>query len=171
MLSPKASPTDRSPPQADGRAARLRVLAGLLAVYLLSYGSVFRLDDEHILAARAQSLAWRGEAAETQVSGNERVRALLPMGDAATAIEPMQTWIGAALLRAASGPSSGSTQVLFLLNPLVTLLTVVVVGATVSVLGLASGTARWTMVLFGLATMAFPYSTTFFRDPLAMLFT
>lgn len=154
-----------------GTTSGLRLLAGLLAIYILSYASVFRLDDEHILAARAESLARWGEPGESQVYGNDRVRALMAMGEPSTAIEPLQTVVGSTLLRVTAFTHAGPIQTLFLLNLFVTVATAGLIGWNVLSLGFGRPTAWWSMALFGLATMAFPYSTTFFRDPLAMFFT
>ena len=54
----------------------LLIFTILIAVYALTYRGAFRVDDEHILAARSQSLALWGELSEPQVYGNERVRYL-----------------------------------------------------------------------------------------------
>ncbi|MEX0787157.1 MAG: phospholipid carrier-dependent glycosyltransferase [Anaerolineales bacterium] len=154
-----------------GTTSGVRLLAGLFAIYILSYASIFRLDDEHILAARAESLALWGQPGESQVYGNDRVRALMAMGEPATAIEPLQTVVGSVLLRITSFTAAGSTQTLFLLNLFFTVGTAGLIGWNVLALGFGRPVALWCTALFGLATMAFPYSTTFFRDPLAMFFT
>jgi len=148
------------------------LLAGLLCcVYLISYTGAFRVDDEHILAARAQSLALRGRAEEPQVYGNSRVRVLATMGDQATQVEPLQTVLGAALYRLGRFAGLGGAQSLLTLNLYLTALTGAVVFLTVVALGLGRRVGIWCALLFGLATMAWPYSSTFLRDSLAMTLT
>jgi len=66
---------------------------------LSSFGATFRVDDEQILAARAQSLALWGNLEEPQVYGNLRVRQLSAFGDQATQIEPAWAVLGAVLYR------------------------------------------------------------------------
>jgi len=138
------------------------LLAGLLCcVYLISYTGAFRVDDEHILAARAQSLALRGRAEEPQVYGNSRARALVTMGDQATQVEPLQTVLGAALYRLGRVAGLGGAQSLLTLNLYLTALTGAVVFLTVVALGLGRRVGIWCALLFGLATMAWPYASTF----------
>jgi hypothetical protein len=155
-----------------GQAALGGLLAAfLLSVYVLSYSGTFRVDDEHILAARSQSLALWGRLTDTQVYGNARVRELAALGDQATQIEPGQSILGALFYRMAVALGVGGVQALFTLNIYVTALTAVVVFATVLSLGYKAKVAAWCAFLFGVGSMAWPYATTFYRDPLAMLMT
>jgi hypothetical protein len=137
---------------------------------LLSYTGAFRVDDEHILAARAQSLALRGRYEEPQVYGNSRARQLAPMGDQATQVEPLQTVLGAALYRLGRSAGLGGAQALLTLNLYLTALTGSLVFLTVVVLGFDRRVGIWCGLFFGLATMAWPYASTFLRDSLAMAF-
>lgn len=154
-------------------ATALLLFALLVPVYLLTYSGAFRVDDEHILAARAQSLALWGEFSNPQVYGNDRVRqlaGLAPVAAAqATGIEPAQTILGAGLYRLSLGLGVGGVQAMVTLNIYVVAATAVIVSLAVRRLGYQPGTAVWCGLLFGLATMAWPYSKTFYRDPLAML--
>jgi len=148
------------------------LLAGLLCcVYLISATGAFRVDDEHILAARAQSLALRGRTEQPQVYGNSRARALVTMGDQATQVEPLQTVLGAALYRLGRFAGLGGAQSLLTLNLYLTALTGAVLFLTVVALGLGRRLGIWCGLLFGLATMAWPYASTFLRDSLAMALT
>ena len=142
----------------------------LLCLYAISYAGVFHADDEHILASRAVSLALRGEWEEPQVFGNQRIQALVDFGDAATQIEPAQTVIGAALVSLARAAALGKVQALFSLNVYLTALTAGIVFLTVIALRYTRKTAAWCAFLFGAATMAWPYATTFYRDSVAMFF-
>ena len=146
----------------------LLVGALLCCLYLLSFSTSFRLDDEHILAARAQSLALRGTFDEPQVYGNLRVRELAAMGDQAKQIEPLHTLLSAGLYRAAVEAGLGGTQAVFLLNLYLTALCAGLLTLTVVVLGYPAATARWCGLLFGAGTIAWVYATTLVRDTLAM---
>ena len=147
----------------------LLVFAALALFYLFSFGAAFRVDDEHILAARAQSLALWETLEQPQVHGNLRERQQSAFGDPATQIEPAQAVLGAALYRLGMVIGGGGAQALFVLNLLATAATAAVVFLTVLRLGWDRVTALWCAILFGLGTMAWPYATTFYRDVLAML--
>jgi len=164
-------PTECSTQGEARRAAALGLLlvALLSSIYLLSYTGTFRADDEHILAARAQSLALTGELAEPQVYGNLRVRELSLLGDTATQIEPLQSVLGAGLVRLAVVLGVGGVQAGFLLNLYVTAFTAGVVFLLVLSLGHEAKVAFWCGLIFGLGSMAWPFATTFFRDSLAMM--
>ena len=75
----------------------------LVSLYIITYSGAFRVDDEHILMARAQSLARWGKLENPQVYGNDRVRALQELeqtsASQATSIEPAQAVLGAGLYR------------------------------------------------------------------------
>jgi hypothetical protein len=77
---------------------------------------MFRVDDEHILAARSQSFALFGNFTQPQVFGNTRVQALIPLGDQATQIEPAQAILGAGLYKLGVAFGFGGGKTLFLLN-------------------------------------------------------
>ncbi len=145
------------------------LLVGLfLSLYTLTFNGRFRLDDEHILAARTQSLALWGEFSEPQVYGNQRVQALIPLGDAATQIEPGQAVLGAALMKVAQAFDLGGAQCLFSLNILLTALCAGLVFLIVVELKYARRVAIWCALFFGAGSMVWPYAQTYFRDTLAM---
>ncbi|MFV2044200.1 MAG: hypothetical protein ACC700_13335 [Anaerolineales bacterium] len=154
-------------------SAALIIFAILTSVYALTYSGSFRVDDEHILAARAQSLALWGQLTYPQVYGNSRVQELsiTPTDSSVphTVLEPAQAAIGSLLYRAASMLGLGGAQAAFTLNLYVTALTGLVVFYTVLQLGFRRNTAILSALSFGLATMAWPYAKTFYRDPLAAL--
>jgi hypothetical protein len=150
------------------------LLIVLLALYGFTYSGHFSTDDEHILASRSLSLAFEGNLNDDRVTGNERIFTYqaLPAAQATPSlqIEPIQSIVGAGLARLAMLMGSGRVQTLFLLNILATALAAVCVFASVRALGYPEQTALVTALLFGLGTQAWPYTRTFFRDPLAMLF-
>ncbi|NIM93310.1 MAG: hypothetical protein GTO18_06325 [Anaerolineales bacterium] len=150
------------------------VCAILLSAYTLTYSGALRVDDEHILAARAQSYAFWNKFSYPQVYGNERVRNLStveePIADPIVAIEPGQTLLGAFFFKLASLVNVGGVQAFSTIALFATALTGLVVYATTLVLGHNTRTAIFTALLYGLCTMAWPFAKTSFRDPLAALF-
>jgi len=132
---------------------------------------MFRVDDEHILAARSQSLALFGNFTQPQVFGNTRVQALIPLGDQATQIEPAQAILGAGLYKLGVAFGFGGGKTLFLLNLILTVLTAGVVYRIVKVLDYRDEIAIWCSLFFGIGSIAWPYATTYFRDVLAMFFS
>jgi hypothetical protein len=149
----------------------LLIVVFFTGLYLLSYNGIFRVDDEHILAARSQSLALWGQWAEPQVYGNLRVRELEAMGPAATQIEPLQAVLSAGLIRLGDSSGIGGGQAAFTLNLFVTATTAALVFLAVLILQLPLEAALWAAALYGAGTIAWPYATTYFRDPLAALMT
>ncbi len=148
----------------------LSILAILVAIYSLTYSGTFLVDDEHILASRAISLASDTQINDLRVMGNGRVFALSQLPPAATNIEPAQTIISVPLVMLASWLEVGQVQTLFLLNIWVTALTALVLFYIASIAGYSKRAAFVTSLLFGLCTIVFPYTRTYFRDPLAMFF-
>ena len=146
----------------------------LTSVFFLTYSGTFRADDEHILAARAQSYAFWNTLDSPQAYGNDRVRSftIVPENIAppVVAIEPGQAYLGAALFRLSSQLEIGGIQAFFMLNIFATALTGCIVYLTVIALGITRRVAFFTGLTYGLCTMAWPYAKTGFRDPVAALF-
>ena len=143
----------------------------LLLIYSLTFSGSFRIDDEHILVARAQSLAFGDHIHYPQVYGNDRVRHLsMVTEDVASpviAIEPGQAILGSILYRLASAVDVGGAQAYFTMNLYATAITGALVYLSASLLGYRRRTAILSAFIYGLGTMAWPYSKTAFRDPLA----
>jgi hypothetical protein len=163
-MSAEPLPRNRSRSLATASA----VFLVLLGLYLVTFQDEFRVDDEHIFAARAQSLALWGRLEQPQVFGNQRERELQAMGAAATQIEPGQAVLGAGLYRAAMALGWGGAQTLFLQNAVLTALTGATLVLSVEAMGFSPGVGVAVALFFGLGTFAWPYATTYFRDPLAM---
>ena len=162
------SPEPLTPNRTRSLATASAVFLILLSIYLLTFQGTFRVDDEHILAARAQSLALWGRLEQPQAFGNQRERELQAMGAAATQIEPAQAVLGAGLYRAGLALGWGGAQTLFLQNAVLTAATGAVLVLSVGAIGFSPGVGAAVGLLFGLGTFAWPYATTYFRDPLAM---
>jgi hypothetical protein len=146
------------------------LLALLVIVYSITYSGRFIIDDEHILASRSISLTFDEQINNTRVIGNSRVFALSQLPDAAMNIEPLQTVLGVPFVILASLLNVGQVQCLFLMNIWITALTAVILFLIAIIKGYSKGVALIVALLFGFCTIAFPYSRTFFRDPLAMFF-
>jgi hypothetical protein len=141
----------------------------LFSIYTISYVGKFRVDDEHILAARSQSLVLWGRLEEPQVAGNTRVRTLIAYGDQATQIEPMLSLVGTFILGPSLKLRIGGMQALLTTNIYVTVLCALVVFSLVRVLEFGDQSAFLCALAFGAASMAWPYASTYYRDPLVML--
>lgn len=161
---------DRRSPSIRNAVLLFLIAALLMTYYTITHSGVFRIDDEHILASRAISLHLNGEFSDHQVYGNQRVRELYELGDAATEIEPGQALLAQPFLWMASFLDIGYVQVLFWMTALLTAGTAVVLAGSVLSWGFPAGTAVWTALLFALATSAAAYADTFYRDSQAMFF-
>lgn len=146
------------------------LFAVLIATYTSTFNGTTRVDDEQILAARAQSLALRGQLESPQVYGNDRFRELVQMGDQATQIEPLQSLLGGILYRLGIAFGWGGRQTAFSLGLYATAAATALLLLAVDQLGFRRSTAWLVALGFGLATPAFPYAETFYRDSLAMAF-
>lgn len=146
----------------------------LTAVYFLTYSGIFRSDDEQILAARAQSLAFWNDLDFPQVYGNNRVRDLTTIHSSEIhpieAIEPAQGYVGAVFFQVSSHLEVGGIQAFFIINILATAISASIVYLSVIKLGYSRDGAVFAALAYGLCTMAWPYSKTAYRDPLAAMF-
>ena len=147
----------------------LLLVAVLICLYFITFQGAFRIDDEHIFAARAQSFALWTTFEQPQVWGNQRVQALTAFGDPATQIEPAQAVLGSFFYRLGLSLDSGGAQSLFLQNLLTTAITAACVVLIIDTLGYRKKTSVICGLLFGVGSMAWPYAETYYRDPLVML--
>lgn len=157
-------------PSRSNISIAVSLLALLVVVYILVYSGRFIIDDEHILASRTISLAFDQQINNERVIGNSRVFALSQLPIAAMNIEPAQAVLGVPLVKIASLLKVGQVQALFLMNIWITAFTALILFWTVILKGYSKVTASIVSLLFGLCTIVFPYSRTYFRDPLAMFF-
>lgn len=87
-----------------------------------------------------------------------------------SAAEPLQTWLGAGLYWLADKlPGVGLVHTVWLLNVLVSAAAGCVVFLYALALGHVERTAAFGAVGFGVGTVIWPYTKTFFREPLALL--
>jgi hypothetical protein len=150
----------------------LLIFAILSAIYTFTYSGVPRVEDEQLIAARAQSLVLWEELSFPQLYGNDRIRHLasvqLSDADFNAAIEPGQSIIAASLYRLAPVLRAGGTQAGLTTNLYLTALTGVIVYLILLSMGFRTETAIVGALSFGLGTMAWPFSKTLYRDVLLM---
>ncbi len=146
----------------------------LAAIYSLTYSGTFSSDDEHILASRSISYAFDAQVSDLRVFGNSRVYSYIRLpGEQsipALNIEPVQMLLSSCLVRLAVFFNVGQVQSVFLLNIWATALAAIAIYFAVRFQGNSKLAAFLASILFGLASMAWPCSRTFFRDLLAMTF-
>ncbi len=165
---------DTPSPKKAGLLIAIAILSFFVALYCLSYSGTYTTDDEHILTSRSVSIAFDEQFNQSRVIGNSRVFdysivAALQAEQVAN-IEPVQGILGSLLAKFSVLLDVGRIQTMFLLNIWVTAFTAMVIYLTARKREYSNRVAITLSVLFGLCTIAFPYSKTYFRDPLAMCF-
>ncbi len=143
----------------------------LAALYFLTYSGYEISNDERILYDGVHSFAqhgnfWLGYTNPLRPPADYPNGAPVPSLDS----EPMQIFAATPLFWLAELlPGFGLMQTVWLLNIIVTALTGVVLFYYGVLLGYRERTAIIGALLFGAATLAWPYSKTFFREPLFTL--
>jgi hypothetical protein len=152
---------------AQDRNLAFLIFGVLLGCYLLTYTGLIDSSDGLSMFATTESMVRRGELDSNQ---------LLWMGLQQGSFGPdgelySRKGIGMALLAyplvwlARSWPALGLVQAALLLNPLLTAWTGALIYRTGRRLDWRPTTAAATALIFGLATMAWPYTQGFFSDP------
>lgn len=134
----------------------------LTGIYSLTYSGTFKSGDELLFVSGAQSLGALGELNLGPV--------YVSRGAEAVFVEPAQALVGAALYQLTRLNGVGTVHLLFLMNIYATALTGSVVFLLARQHGHSPGVAAGAALVFGLTTIVWPLSKTYFRDPLAMLF-
>jgi len=151
----------------------LLIFSILTAIYTFTYSGVPRVEDEQLIAARAQSLVLWDELSFPQLYGNDRIRHLSSVqpsdADFNAASEPGQSIIAASLYWLATVLRVGGTQAGLTTNLYLTALTGVIVYLILLSMGFRTETAIIGALSFGLGTMAWPFAKTLYRDVLLML--
>lgn len=146
-------------------ALGLAVFLVLASVYLLTYNGLFRSVDELALFSAAESLAQTGRLETPQLffaayhNPVGRLELLFPL------LSVSLYWI------AVRWPEVGNVQATMLLNVFLTAGTGAALVLALRRLGYAPRPAAFTALAYGLTTLAWPYSRTFFREPLLALLT
>ncbi len=159
----------------------LILVALLTTIYVLSNSGRFHIIDEVSMYAVTESLALRGEVDTNAVawtqwvnSPGEVLGAFGPDGQVFSKKGPAPSFLAVPwylLLRAFSqlNISIGQLQATLLLNAWVTAWTAALLWLTALRLGYRDRTGMLLGLLFGLATIAWPYAKQFFGEPLSAL--
>ncbi len=145
----------------------------LFGVYLLTYGGYLESSDSVSMYAVAESIAKRGQFdsgpfiwdrwtagyqdAQGDFGADGDIYSKKGLGGPLAAA-PL-TWLALHL------PGLGLIHTTYLFNPIVTALTAVVLGLYVLRLGYSRDVALLVGGIYGLATLAWPYSRTFYSEP------
>ena len=159
----------------------LILVALLTTVYVLSNSGRFHIVDEVSMYAVTESLALRGEVDTNAIawtqwvnSPGEVLGAFGPDGQVFSKKGPALSFLAVPwylLMHAASflNIRVGQLQATLLLNAMVTAWTAVLLWLTAVRLGYRDRTAMLLGLLFGVATIAWPYAKQFFGEPLSAL--
>lgn len=154
-------------PSARQRALGLGLVILLFAIYLLTYNGYADSRDEWFLFDATESIARRGNLEQNFEFDAYPPTSLQTAQPPPVDAEPLQPVLAAPLfLLAQALPGIGLAHMVWLFNALVTALTAGVLFAYGLALGYQPGAALVVGIAFGLGTIAWPYSRTFFREPL-----
>lgn len=165
------TPTIPSRTSQTSKLSAIALFVTLAALYFLTYSGHEISADELILFDGVHSLAqhgnlWLAYLNTERPPGTYPDNAPVPSLDS----EPMQVLVALPLFWIAQVvPGIGLMQTVWLLNIVLTALTAVVLFYYGLTLGYSARIASGVALLFGTATMAWPYSKTFFREPLFTL--
>lgn len=142
-----------------------------LAFYLLIYSGTFPTTDETAMFAAGASLAKRGELTINPLYwnpyGTVRINAA---HEAYPSAEPAQIFLATPLHYVANHFSNvGNVHVVAIFNAIITAVTATLLFLYILELDYSLRTSLSLALIFGLATIALPYSKLFFREPLASL--
>lgn len=152
----------RIPALTDLRIA-LAVFAALCSVYLFTFNGLFRSIDELALFSAAESLVQSRSLARPQLN-------FTPYHNPVGSLEPLQPFIAMPLYALAVHiPAVSNIHVVMLLNPILTALTGALLYLLARQMGYLQRVSVGVALIYGLATMAWPYTRTFFREPLLAL--
>jgi hypothetical protein len=143
----------------------------LCVVYFCTYTGQILTTDELLLMDGAHSVVTT-HTLDLAYSMNYRPISTLRADQVAVVLdsEPLQAYLSAPLMWIAMHvPGIGLMQTAMLINILITALTAVIIYFYGLTLGYTDTTALVTALIFGLATIAWPYSRFYFREPLAAL--
>ena len=162
----------RSHPTAPSQSDK-RLTVGLFflvfAIYTFTYVGAFKSNDERALFSGIDSFVKRGEFTVNQIYWDyTNVGMLTSKGDMVPNYEPGQMLLGIPFYlwgRALHGAVQGT----LVFNILITALSVVLLYLILLTLRCGRRTAMLAALVYAFATLAWPYSRTFFREPLTVL--
>jgi hypothetical protein len=141
----------------------LSVFILLVGIYGLTYSGSPVSDDEQLFAAVSQSITAGNEPSAPQLYGNYRL-----LGEYIRS-GSLHMLLGAVVLRGIQNTGLGQVQAVYLLPIVYTALSAALLVLILAIYGFELSTSVVNGLLFGIATIAWPYSQMFFREPLAML--
>lgn len=152
-------------------AQALAVGLFLLSVYLLTYSGEFHSSDGQAMFAVTESIARRGDYDINQLLWMGQQQGAYGLdgelychkGIATSLLSLPLAWLGLVV------PFWGVVQTTLLFNAMVTALTSTLLYLYVNRLGYSASTSLVLSLVFGLATLAWPYAKYFFSEPLASL--
>ncbi|MCX6044900.1 MAG: hypothetical protein NT075_07285 [Chloroflexi bacterium] len=152
---------------ARDRSIAFLLFGFLFACYLFTYTGVIDSSDGLSMFSTAESMVRRGQIDSNQLlwMGSQQGN-LGPDGDLYSRKGLGMTLLALPLLWLAQRwPAIGLVQAAMLLNPLLTAWTGALLYRCGRRLGWSQNSALATALIFGLATLAWPYAQTFFSDP------
>ena len=155
----------------ENAAQPLAVGLFLLSIYLLTYSGQFHSSDGQAMFAVTESLVRRGDYDINQLLWMGQQQGTYGLdgelycrkGMATSLLSLPLAWLGLVV------PFWGMVQTTLLFNAVVTALTGALVCLYVNRLEYSASTSLVLSLVFGLATLAWPYAKYFFSDPLASL--
>ena len=142
--------------------AALAVFGLLFAIYFFTASLRFETGDELFMYDTAVGFSRRGSVMRSMTADMD--------WPGETYVEPAQPVLAVPLIWLADKSDRiGNAHAALLFNPLVTAATAVVLLLYVRRLGYGAHAAVFTALLFGLTTIAWPYTKTFHREPLCTL--
>jgi hypothetical protein len=148
------------------RRALAAALGGFLYLaYLLTYSGIYKSNDEAYIIDTTDSFTVR--SGPDRLLLNETV--FMRPGLQTTDVEPAQPILAMPLYWLAYQiPWIGNVHAIYLFNPIIIAATAMLLFYYAINLGYSERTALVAGLLFGVATIVWPYTRTFFREPLTM---
>ncbi|MBN1562314.1 MAG: hypothetical protein JXA10_00625, partial [Anaerolineae bacterium] len=151
-------------------AIGLGLIVLLIAVYFLTYRGYAVSRDEWFLFDATESMARRGTLEQNYEFDAFPPISLDAVNPPPADTEPLQPVLASVLFLIAQAlPGIGLAHTVWLFNIVITALTAGVVYAYGLGLGYRARVAALTALVYGLGTIAWPYSRTYFREPLFTL--
>lgn len=132
----------------------------LTALYLLSYTGRPISDDEQLYVSATRNISRIGTLSAEQLYGNIRL-----VGDY-HGVEPAYPALASLWLDLFGSMEYGNTQVLYLLPIFFTIISCLMILEISRQMGISIASGITGAMLYGLGTMAWPYTKTFLREPL-----
>ena len=148
----------------------LALVTFLIGLYFLTFNGAPISTDELFLLDATESLARRGDMRMNFLNDVHAPQLLAQVKPPVADVEPLQPVLAVPLFRLAEVlPGIGLAHTVWLFNLLVTALTAGVLFAYGMALDYRPRAAAIVALLYGVGTIAWPYSRTFFREPLFTL--